>query len=235
MLVAAAAQSWNVPASECSTAAGVVHHEKSGRSLTYGALASQAATLPVPDLASVTLKDPKSFKIIGQRLPGVDNAKIVTGQPLFGIDVTVPGMLYAVFQKCPVFGGKVTSANVDALKALPGVQDAFIVRASEANRSGNPEGLADGVAIVAKSWWAASKAREKLEVTWDEGPTAAQSSAGFAQQAVKLSQGAPGLLFAARRRCRCRPPGRGACRRSGLFLSVPLPYRSRAAELHRAG
>ena len=191
MLVAAAAQSWNVPASECSTAAGVVQHAKSGRSLTYGALAAQAATLPVPDLAKVTLKDPKDFKIIGQRLPGVDNAKIVTGQPLFGIDVTVPGMLYAVFQKCPVFGGTVTSANVDALKALPGVHDAFIVRASEANRNGAVDGLADGVAIVAKSWWAASKARAKLEVTWDEGPSAAQSSAGFAAQAVKLSQGAP--------------------------------------------
>src|SRR6202034_2092179 len=101
------------------------YHAGSNRSLGYGALASEAATMPVPNLASVTLKDPKNFSIIGQPIPGVDNAKIVTGQKLFGIDVTVPGMLYAVFQKCPVFGGKVTSANIDALKALPGVHDAF--------------------------------------------------------------------------------------------------------------
>jgi isoquinoline 1-oxidoreductase subunit beta len=191
MLVAAAAQSWNVAPSECRTHAGVVRHEKSGRSLTYGALASKAATQPAPDLATVALKDPKSFTIIGRRLPGVDNSRIVTGQPLFGIDVTVPGMLYAVFQKCPVFGGKVKSANTDALKMLPGVHDAFIVRASEANRNGDPQGLSDGVAVVAKSWWAASEARKKLQVTWDEGPTAAQSSEGFAQNASRLAQSAP--------------------------------------------
>ncbi len=191
MFVAAAAQSWNVAPSECRTEAGVVYHDKSGRSLAYGALAAKAAALPAPDLAEVTLKDPATFKIIGQPLPGVDNAKVVTGRPLFGIDVAVPGMLYAVFQKCPVFGGTVRGANVDALKALPGVHDAFIVRASEANRSGDPQGLSDGVAIVAKSWWAASRAREKLEVTWDEGPTAAQSSEGFARGAARLAQGAP--------------------------------------------
>lgn len=191
MLVAAAAQSWNVTQSECSTEAGIVHHLKSGRSLAYGALASKAAGMPVPDLATVTLKDPKSFKIIGRRIPGVDNAHVVTGQPVFGIDVTVPGMLYAVFQKCPVFGGKVVRANIDAVKKLPGVHDVFIVKASEANRSGDPQGLNDGVAIVAMSWWAASRAREKLEVIWDEGPTAAQSSEGFAQSAARLAQQAP--------------------------------------------
>ncbi len=97
MLVAAAAQSWNVAPSECSTAAGVVHHDESGRSLAYGALAAKAAGMPVPDLAKVALKDPKTFKIIGQRIPGVDNAKIVSGQPLFGIDVSLPGMLHAVY------------------------------------------------------------------------------------------------------------------------------------------
>ncbi|HUN47926.1 MAG TPA: xanthine dehydrogenase family protein molybdopterin-binding subunit [Stellaceae bacterium] len=191
MLVTAAAQGWNVPVGECRTEAGVVHHDKSGRSLAYGALAETAATLPAPDLASVTLKDPKAFKIIGQRMPGVDNPKIVTGQPLFGIDVTVPGMLHAVFQKCPVFGGTVKSANIDALKALAGVHDAFIVRAKEANPSGDPQGLADGVAIVAKSWWVASQAREKLEVIWDEGATAEQSSEGFAAEAARLNEGAP--------------------------------------------
>jgi isoquinoline 1-oxidoreductase beta subunit len=180
-----------VAPTECRTASGVVYHDASKRSATYGALAAQAATMRVPDLASVTLKDPKDFKIIGQPIPGVDNIKVVTGQKLFGIDVTVPGMLYAVFEKCPVFGGKLVSANIDAVKSLPGVHDAFIVRAADANPIAHPEGLADGVAIVAKSWWAASKARKQLVVTWNEGPTAAQSTTGFADEATRLAQGAP--------------------------------------------
>jgi isoquinoline 1-oxidoreductase beta subunit len=100
-------------------------------------------------------------------------------------------MLYAVFHKCPVFGGKLTSANVERLKALPGVRDAFVVRASEANRSDDPQGISDGVAIVAKSWWAASRARERLEVAWDEGATAAQSSEAFARRAGEIAEGAP--------------------------------------------
>jgi isoquinoline 1-oxidoreductase subunit beta len=191
MLIAAAARQWGVPPAECTTQPGVVSHRQSGRSLSYGALAAGAATLPVPDLATVTLKNPKDFRIIGQRIPGIDNQKIVTGQPLFGIDVAVPGMLYAVFQKCPVFGGKLKSANVDALKALPGIVDAFIVRASEANPSSDPQGVNDGVAIVAKGWWYASQAREKLDVTWDEGPAAAQSSAAFATDAEKRSRQTP--------------------------------------------
>lgn len=188
MLVTAAARTWNVSASECRTEAGVVHHDKTGRSLAYGVLASTAVNVPVPDLASVQLKDPKTFKIIGRPMPGVDNAKVVTGQKLFGIDVTVPGMLHAVFQKCPVFGGKVVSANVEAIKALPGVHDAFIVRG---NGDGDPQGLADGVAIVAKSWWVANRARQKLDVAWDEGSTAAQSSEGFAERAASYAKGAP--------------------------------------------
>jgi isoquinoline 1-oxidoreductase beta subunit len=188
MLVTAAAQSWKIPISECRAAAGVVHHDKTGRSLGYGALAGLAVHVPVPDLARVELKDPKTFKIIGRPMPGIDNAKVVSGQKLFGIDVTVPGMLHAVFEKCPVFGGKIVSANVDAIKALPGVHDAFIVRG---NSGGDPQGLADGVAIVAKSWWVANRAREKLEITWNEGPTAAQSSEGFAAEAARLAKAAP--------------------------------------------
>jgi len=195
MLIAAAAQIWNVPPSECDAEAGVVHYQKTGRSLGYGELVSKAASLPAPDLARVKLKDPKSFRIIGQPTPGVDNARIVTGQPLFGIDVVVPGMLYAVFQKCPVFGGTVTSANIGAVKALPGVRDAFIVRAHEANPGGVPEGVSDGVAIVAASWWAASRAREKLEIAWDEGPTSAQSSELFAQTAAKLALETPAAIL----------------------------------------
>ena len=189
MLIAAAAKEWGVAPGECRTEAGVVHH--GNRSLGYGALAAKAAQMPVPDLASVTLKDPKDFSIIGRRISGVDNPKIVTGQKLFGIDVTVPGMLYAVYQKCPVFGGKVAAANVDAIRKLPGVHDAFVVDASQANPSGSHEGLSHGVAIVAKNWWIANNARQQLEVSWDEGPVAAQSSIGFAEAATQLSQQAP--------------------------------------------
>ena len=100
MLVAAAAKRWNVAESECETASGQVLHKTSGRSLTYGALAADAATLPVPDLNRVRLKDPQSYKIIGHSIPGVDSPLVVKGEPLFGIDTVVPGMLYAVFQKC---------------------------------------------------------------------------------------------------------------------------------------
>ncbi|MBS0559557.1 MAG: xanthine dehydrogenase family protein molybdopterin-binding subunit [Proteobacteria bacterium] len=191
MLLRAAALDWNVSPDECTTTPGIVHHAATSRAQPYGALASRAASLPVPDLAEVPLKDPAKFRLIGKPMPGVDNAKIVTGQKLFGIDVTRPRMLHAVFEKCPVFGGKVKSANLEAVKALPGVHDAFIVRASEANRAGHAEGVADGVAIVAKNWWTAQKARGTLKVEWDEGPAAAQSSTGFAQEAARLAKGAP--------------------------------------------
>jgi isoquinoline 1-oxidoreductase beta subunit len=188
MLVRAAAETWSVPVTELRTDAGVVHHDRTGRSIGYGALAERAATVPVPSPDSVTLKDPKDFQIIGKPIRSVDNPKIVTGQKLFGIDMVLPGMLVAVFEKCPVFGGKIVSANVDAIKAMPGIQNAFIVHG---NGGRDPQGVADGVAILAKNWWTANRARQALKITWDEGPTAKQSSLGFAEQAVKLSGQTP--------------------------------------------
>ena len=186
VLVAAAAETWGVPATECETASGVVHHKASGRSARYGTLLTKAATMTAPALDSVKLKDPKDYKIIGQPVHSVDNHAIVTGTPMYGIDVTVPGMFYAVYEKCPVFGGSVVSANLDVVKALPGVRQAFVVEGGTVL-----SGLLGGVAILADSWWAAKKAREKLRVTWNEGTTALQSSEGFAVAAGLLSKQAP--------------------------------------------
>lgn len=183
MLVSAAARAWGVPERECHAALSAVHHRASGRSLGYGALASRAAALPVPSGRAVKLKDPKDFKLLGTRVGGVDNDKIVRGAPLFGIDLQLPGMRYAVYEKCPVFGGKVLGANLDEIKALPGVRDAFVL-----SGIGGVLGLQPGVAIVADSTWAAFSARKKLKVQWAEGATASQSWAGFAAQAEQLAK-----------------------------------------------
>jgi isoquinoline 1-oxidoreductase beta subunit len=193
MLIASAAQTWGVAASECSTASGRVLHKASDRSLGYGELAAKAATMPVPDFGTLKLKDPKDYKIIGTTTNDVENKDIVTGKPIFGIDVTVPGMLYAVFQKTPVFGGKAVSANLDAIKAMKGVKHAFIIE-GKPNASNFPNylnddtGLEAGVAIVADSWWAANSAREKLEVKWDEGKWATLNSADIAKKAEEFSK-----------------------------------------------
>jgi isoquinoline 1-oxidoreductase beta subunit len=193
LLVATAAKSWGVPEAECSTSAGRVLHSGSNRSVGYGEIASKAAAMPVPDLQKVKLKDPKDYKIIGHSQRGVDVPKIVTGKPAFSIDFTLPNMLFAVYQKCPVFAGKVVSANLDEIKQMPGVRNAFIV---EGNVKGGviveqEPGLEPGIAIVADSWWQAQTARKKLQVKWDEGHGASQSSVGFAQKAAELSKQPP--------------------------------------------
>lgn len=186
MLVGGAAATWGVPAVECETEPGRVLHRPSGRSADYGALLEAAASVPPPALDAVPLKDPARFRILGTPVPGVDNPAIVTGRPLFGIDVTLPGMLRATFEKCPVFGGRVASDNLDEVRGLPGVREAFVVE-------GGTEltGLLDGVAIVADSWWALRAAREKLRVTWNEGATAEQGSGGFARRAAELHRQPP--------------------------------------------
>jgi isoquinoline 1-oxidoreductase subunit beta len=193
MFITAAAQTWNVPEPECTTAAGRVLHQASNRSLGYGELAAKVATLPAPAPASLKFKDPKDYKIIGVSQPGSDLPSIVRGKPIFNIDVVVPGMLYAVFEKCGVFGGKVVSSNLDEIKKLPGVKNAFVIERPDITDMvlpGDP-GLENGIAILAETWWHAQSARKQLKVEWNEGPRAQYSSEAYAQQAEALSKQAP--------------------------------------------
>jgi isoquinoline 1-oxidoreductase beta subunit len=187
MLVQAAATQWRVPVSQCTTASGVVTHAATGRKASYGDLAPRAAELPVPALTSVSLKDPKDFRIVGHGKPQYETAKIVTGQPLFGIDTLLPGMLYATYEKAPVVAAKVVSADLAAAQAFKGVRKAFVVQGTN-----NVDGLLPGVAVVADTWWAAMKGRQRLNVKWADHPTSAQSTADFTRRAKELNAGAPG-------------------------------------------
>jgi isoquinoline 1-oxidoreductase beta subunit len=185
MIVAAAAQRWSVAESELTTRSGRVMHASSNRSAGYGELATAAAALPVPVLGKVALKDPKDYRIIGTPQRGVDTVAITTGQPIFSIDFTLPGMLHAVYEKAPVFGAKVATANVEAIRRLPGVKHAFVLDGGT-----NLQELVPGVAIVADSWWQAQSARRQLKVTWAAHPTSSQSTEGWQAKADELGKGA---------------------------------------------
>jgi isoquinoline 1-oxidoreductase beta subunit len=175
MLIAAAAAEWGVPAAEITTSKGVLSHA-SGRKAPYAALAARAATLSPPDPATLTLKPPAEFRLVGKPVSGVDNPALVTGKPLFGIDVSVPGLRHAVFHKSPVFGAAVASADLTAARALPGVSDVFIVPAGPEN--------AAGIAIIASSSWTAQQARDALGVTWTKGSAAFQSTPAWEAMAA---------------------------------------------------
>jgi isoquinoline 1-oxidoreductase beta subunit len=165
MMVATAAKRWSVPEGDLKTAAGVVTHAASKRTATYASLAADAMKLPPMAVTAVKLKSQKDFKILGTRLGGIDNAAIVSGKPSFSVDVNPPGMLHAVYEKCPVFGGQAVSANLADVKGQPGVKHAFIVPPSA---PGAPAPTwASGVAIIAETWWHAQNARKALKVVWD--------------------------------------------------------------------
>jgi isoquinoline 1-oxidoreductase beta subunit len=184
MLIAAAAKQWNVPASEITAKDSVLTHA-SGKTATYGSLAIAAAKMPVPDPKSLTFKKRSEYRLLGRRHRGVDDPKVVSGKPLFGIDVQLPDMVYATYTKCPATGGKVKSFNVAEIKALPGVIDAFAVEGN-----GKPTEVMPGVAIIGKDTWSVFQAKNKLKVDWDESEASKDSTTEFSARAKKLAAAA---------------------------------------------
>ena len=162
MLISAAANKWNVDRSELKAINGTVVGPN-GKKATYGQLAAAASKLPVPE--KVTIKDPSQFTIVGKRTPRVDTPAKVNGTAEFGIDVKLPGMVYAALEQSPVLGGKVKSFDATAAKAMPGVVSVVEIP--------------DGVAVVANSWWRANEARKKLSIVWDEGAGATLNTAAM--------------------------------------------------------
>ena len=187
MLVAAAAKQWGVPASDLTTSDSTVIHAASGRTASYGSLATAAAALPVPDIGSLRLKSRKEYKLIGKRFTGVDNAALVRGQPLFALDVQLPGMKYASIAKCPSVGGKAKSFNAEEIKKLPGILDAFIVEGTPPVTDVMKTGVLPGVAIIGKSTWAVFSARKALKIEWDTRTASKDSWTDFVKQASALA------------------------------------------------
>lgn len=181
MLVQAAAAQAGIPAAELRTDKGFVLHPGSGRKWSYGELADAAARLPAPELASVPLKEPKDFRIIGRPTTGVDSARILRGEPLFGIDTRLPGMLHAVLETAPAHGGKLKSADTKAAAAAHGV-----VAVVPLTGVGGPDAMTDGVAVIATNHWYAEKARGLLKLEWDLSAAEGHSEAAYAKEAARL-------------------------------------------------
>ncbi|MDB6099588.1 MAG: aldehyde oxidase and xanthine dehydrogenase molybdopterin binding, partial [Gammaproteobacteria bacterium] len=171
ILVAAASKEWHVPVGELTVQKGVVSHTASKRQATYGSLVKTAISLPVPD--TVTLKDPKNFTLIGGRPARVDVPAKTDGTAQFTLDVVLPGMLVALLKRPPLFGATVKSFNADAASAVPGVLKVVQV----------PR----GVAVVAKSFWAAKLGRDALQVEWDESHAEKRSSAVIMDEYRRLA------------------------------------------------
>jgi isoquinoline 1-oxidoreductase beta subunit len=167
MLLQAAADQWNVPVGELTVSNGVITHTSSNRTIRYGEVASAAAKVTPPDTKSITLKDPKDWKIAGKPLKRLDTADKLDGSKIFAIDLTLPGMLCAAVKNCPVFGGKLRSYDESKIAGMPGVKK--VVRVKDT-----------GVAVVADTWWRAKKALDALPIVWDEGENATKSSATIA-------------------------------------------------------
>jgi isoquinoline 1-oxidoreductase beta subunit len=175
MLIQAAANEWKVAASECSATSGVIKHNPSGRTTTYGKVAMAAAKLEPPK--EVKLKDPKDWKIAGKPLPRLDTPDKVTGKQVYSMDVKQPGMLNAAVKESPVFGGKLKSFDAAKVTGMPGVKK--VVQSGDV-----------AVAVIADTWWQAKTALEALPIVWDDGPNAKVSSASIAEM-LKAGLDAP--------------------------------------------
>lgn len=211
MLLRAAAAEWGVPPAELTTSKGVITHAGSSRTVTYGAVASAAATLAPRKAEEIKLKDPARFAIIGKPLGAVAAPKIVRGEPLFGLDTRLPGMLFAVYERSPVIGAKLKRAELDAVRAKPGVRHAFAVQGN-----GNPMELVDGVAILATHWWLAHDAAQALTAEWDDTLGQGHSSAIYAEKAASLLKQAPAKVL--------RQEGDMAAARTGAAKRVAAEY-----------
>ena len=203
LLVAAAAQTWNVDTSSCHATGGVVIHGPTGRTLAYGALVDRAATLSLP--GDVPLKHPKDWKLIGTPAKRLDSPDKVNGKAQYGIDVRLPGLKVATVAVCPVFGGKLASVDDSKAKAIPGVHQ--VVR------------LADAVAVVAEHMWAAQQGVAALDIRWDEGPNAQLTTADIVRQLDAASQ-KPGVV--ARKDGDVAQAMAGAARKIEAIYQVPF-------------
>ena len=193
VLVQAAANRWRVDPATLSTHNSEVLHAASGRKLGYGELAADAAQLALPDPKSLALKDPGQFVILGKSQPSVDTAAILDGRPLFGIDTVVPGMKYAVYVKSPVPGARLRSADLQAARKMPGVEDVFSIDGiapGAGEQIGLKPGIAPGIAIVGRNWWQVNRARAALKAQWDDGFGAEHDSAAYDARARKLLESA---------------------------------------------
>lgn len=183
-LLLAAATEWGVPVSELVAKDSVITHAKTNRKTTYGAIAGKAAQTPLPDPSKIKIKSADQFTLLGTEQKNFDVPVKVTGQAIYGIDIRLPGMLYAAAKNCPVWGYDLKSYNADAVMGMPGVhsvvQFPFDPRhpvGQGAGKSGNTNDyLSGGVAVIADSWWHAKKALDALPVEWNTGPNATVSS-----------------------------------------------------------
>jgi isoquinoline 1-oxidoreductase beta subunit len=168
MLIAAAAKRWGVEKETCYAQKGVVVHAPSDQRLAYGQLVEAAATMPAPSSREIILKDPKDFHIIGTRVGRLENPQIVDGSAVYGMDVRLPGMLYAAIARCPVHGGSLADVDTGQIGEVEGVRRVI-------------QNSSDSIAVVADSTWAALRGRYALQLTWDEGPNAELSSDSIRQ------------------------------------------------------
>jgi isoquinoline 1-oxidoreductase beta subunit len=198
MLISAAAQRWQLPPAQLRTERGEVVHEASGRRLRYGELAAAAALLPLPPADSVKLKPRADWRLLGSRQTQSDAAAFARGAPLFCLDAQRPGQVYAMVEKAPEFGMAPLAANLDEVRRLPGIVDAFLLEgtAQALHRHHNfLTGYCPGVALVGRSSWAVLKARQQLRVQWARGPYATESSAGQQARAEALLAAPPAQVW----------------------------------------